>query len=112
MGFVQKGLKYLWKYIEFKDSRPYSLTEYDFDVYNLFASILMSSNSSRRAIIFLKRYIFKIPSSFYQAKQRAFSLMYKATTQTNEKMTKYYYELIKNDFHVLFNKNYILSIQK
>ncbi len=80
------------------------MDEFDYHVNNMFASLLMTCNSSRRAIIFLKKYIFRIPANFVKAKKRAFKIMYKATLQLGEKMGKYYYELIRNDYAVLFNK--------
>lgn len=106
------GLKYLWKYIEIKEKNFTKMTEFDFEVYNLFTNILMKSNSYRRAIIFLKKYIFKIPVSFFTAKKQAFALMHKASVEMNEKMMKIYYELIKHDSTLLFNKHYSTILAK
>jgi hypothetical protein len=52
----------------------------------------------------MKKYIFKIPVNFFNAKKKAFGLMYKASIEMNERMAKNYYELIKNDSALLFNK--------
>lgn len=94
----------LWSYIEERAKWPDNMIEYDYQINNMFASLLMNCNSSRRAIIFLKSYIFHIPANFVNAKKKAYDIMYKASLRIGEKMGKYYYELIRNDYEMLFNK--------
>lgn len=65
----------------------------------------MECNSYRRAIIFLKRYIFKIPKNFVNVKKKAFELMYKALVELNERDSKLYYELIKRNATLLFSQD-------
>lgn len=59
---LNEGLKYLWKHI---DSRmKCHLVDGDYQVMNMFVEFLMKTQSYRRAMIFLKKYVWKIPTYF------------------------------------------------
>jgi len=45
---------------------------------NMFAEYLMKANSFRRAIIFIKKYMFHIPTLYASTRNKTFYLMYRA----------------------------------
>ena len=66
------------------------LLEEDYQMMNMFVEYLMLNNSFRRAIIFMKKYIFMVPSIYLTTRKKAFRLMCKAQTEMGDKMAKIY----------------------
>ena len=104
MRHLNKGLRYLWRYIESR-MEGFVLQENDYQIMNMFVEYLMISNSFRRAILFMKKYIFMIPPIYLATRKKAFCLMSKAQTEIGGKMAKIYSQLIEDDCKMLMTKN-------
>jgi hypothetical protein len=100
LGHLNEGLKYLWRYIESRMEGG-CLTEKDYQVMNMFVQYLVKSNSSRRATMFLRKYIFKIPNAYVETRKKAFCLMFKTQEQTGEKTARIYREISRNNCELL-----------
>ena len=61
-----KGLTYVWNYIKVNLTNFHNITVEDFKLMNDFVARLIRNNSSRRALIILRKYIFHIPLDLFK----------------------------------------------
>lgn len=64
----RKANNYVWNYIKIKIQNFKDVTKEDYEMMNLFVKILINGNSARRALIFIKKYIFHIPLIYHETR--------------------------------------------
>lgn len=77
LGQPSKGLAFIWNYIKVKLLDFRGVTREDFRLMNDFTANLVRNNSSRRALIVLKKYIFHLPAAYYEERKVAFRLLHR-----------------------------------
>ena len=76
----------------------------------MFAHYLAAS-MPRRAIAFMKKYIFKIPKLFLDVRERAFKLMYSCLFKVGAGGRRKYRQLISNNCEMLKRDSYHVLLE-
>lgn len=97
---------FIWNYIKIKILDFHNVTRQDFKLMNDFISNLIKNNSSRRALIILKKYIFHIPITYYEERKAAFRLFNKIHFNIGHPFEAVTSLLIARDCESLYSKNF------
>lgn len=106
LGQPSKGLAFIWNYIKIKLLDFRGVTRQDFKLMNDFIANLIKNNSSRRALIILKKYIFHLPPDYYDERKTAFRLLHKIYFTIAHPFESVAALLIARDCENLYSKNF------
>lgn len=73
---------------------------------NDFIGNLIRNNSSRRALIVLKKYIFHVPATYYEERKAAFRLLHKIHFNIGHPFEAVTSILVARDCESLYSKNF------